>query len=84
MTKRKKSRITITFAHEKQCFCSHCNTEIPKGTPYFTFNLINTTWGHIEKKISLCKSCVDTAIEDYKGKEGNYGEWLKRRIAKNL
>jgi hypothetical protein len=84
MAKRNKTRITVTFAHNKKCFCSHCKKEILKGTPYFMFNLISTYGYGIVTKRNICYICMDKSINDYKTKEGNYGEWLKRKIARNL
>ena len=78
-------RITITFAHKKVCKCSFCGKDIEKGTPYFIFGFNEKPYGnYLAYSAKLCNNCLIKAEEDFKRKEGNYGEWLKRKIVRSL
>lgn len=83
-----KVKIGVFFAHKRKVVCSECSNDIPPGKLYFSILVDKFNFSQGERRGHLCKDCWDAInnkiTDEYLKKKDNYGEYLKKRIVKNL
>lgn len=81
-------KINLCFAHRRRVICHECFMEVSPGKLYINISINSSNYGNPDFMIPLCKNCWDNmnnkVIFEYDNKKNNYGEYLKKKIVKNL